>query len=648
MPVPRSFAPPRSASRSQCPAALRRGGVLALAALLLPLAGCADTSGDAARALASDLATALSQHSLEGVPLIDPNAESVFQEQASPLGGYEVDVTAGELERDGDEATVPLSWSWTVEGHEWTYDTTALLLERESEGDAEWAVDWTPATFVPELQQDERIEIRREFAPRADVVDASGEAIVTRRPVGRYGLDKANTDPAAVGASAERIAAAVGIDPAAYRAAAESAGPEAFVEALVVREGEEHLHVSPEFASIPGALVVPDEMVLAPTRRFAREVLGYVGEATAEVVEASEGAVRPGDQVGLSGLLATYDAQLRGTPETAIEAVTADGTRRTLATWDAVPGEPLAVTLDQSLQSDAEQILSQLGEESGASAIVALRPSTGEILAAANGSGNGGMNVATAGQYAPGSTFKLVTALALLRAGVAPDDTLTCPETITVDGFTFQNYDDYPAAAVGDITFQTAIANSCNTALIGARDRIDDGALASAAETLGLGAELDLGYPAAMGEVPPAEGETENAADLIGQGRILASPLAMATVAASIQAGHTVVPHLLVDRAGEAKPATPLTEAEAAALRGFMRAVVTEGSATFLGAAPGEPVGAKTGTAEYGEPGPDGAYRTHGWMVGTHGDLAVAVFVESGVSGATTAGPLLASLFERW
>jgi cell division protein FtsI/penicillin-binding protein 2 len=70
-----------------------------------------------------------------------------------------------------------------------------------------------------------------------------------------------------------------------------------------------------------------------------------------------------------------------------------------------------------------------------------------------------------------------------------------------------------------------------------------------------------------------------------------------------------------------------------------MRAVVTEGTAGFLGDAPGGPVGAKTGTAEFGTGTPPD---THAWMIATQGDLAVAVFVEEGTSGSQTAGPILA------
>jgi cell division protein FtsI/penicillin-binding protein 2 len=81
-------------------------------------------------------------------------------------------------------------------------------------------------------------------------------------------------------------------------------------------------------------------------------------------------------------------------------------------------------------------------------------------------------------------------------------------------------------------------------------------------------------------------------------------------VAASVSAGTTVVPHLLEDFTPEADPAEPLTAQEAAGLRGLMRAVVTDGSGSFLAALPGR-IGAKTGTAEYGDPGPGGALPTH-------------------------------------
>jgi cell division protein FtsI/penicillin-binding protein 2 len=307
-------------------------------------------------------------------------------------------------------------------------------------------------------------------------------------------------------------------------------------------------------------------------------------------------------------------------------------------------GEPLALTMDERVQRTAESALTSLPDGSGDSALVAVRPSDGAVLAAANGAGNA-LNAATYGRYAPGSTFKVVSSLALLRNGLDPAATVPCPRESVVDGKSFGNYDDYPADAYGRITLERAVAESCNTAFVAARERLGDGDLADAAESLGLGTDHDLGFPAYFGQVPPPESETEKAADMIGQGRVQASPLVMAAVAASVRAGRTVVPHLVDGFAPEAEPATALEDGEARALRGLMRAVVTGGSGSVLAGL--GPVGAKTGTAEYGEPGPNGELPTHAWMIATRGDLAVAAFVEDGESGSGTAGPVLAEFLRR-
>ncbi len=631
-----------------------RRWVLSVLCVVLLLPACSADPDDGPEPAVDALAAALSEHSLDGVPLVAPEAAAELSDVLEPLADYDVAVTTGEVTREDGEATATLHWAWTIEGREWTYDTTAHLVQ-DAEGDAGWQVQWQPSTLIPDLTADERLRVDRQPADRAEVLGADDEVIVTDRPVGRYGLDKALIEEDEVGEQAERIAEAVGIDPQGFRERAEAMGPRAFVEAIVLRPEDAQETVAPDFTEIPGARVLEDEIPLAPSRHFARELLGRVGPATAEVVEASEGRVQPGDEVGLSGLQARYDDLLRGTPTIVVTAVDVagcaewpvceDAPERTLVELAGEEPQDLRLTLDPQLQLKAERILhADADADSPASAIVALRPSTGAVLAAASGPGSGGLNTATEGQYAPGSTFKVVTALALLRAGLTPDDVVACPDTTTVDGRSFKNYDDYPASAVGDVPFRTAFAHSCNTALIGRRDLLGEGDLAEAAAALGLAADHDLGYPAYLGQVPEPEGETEHAASLIGQGRVLASPLAMATVAASVQAGHTVVPHLVADTTASPEPAVPLTEEEAEQLRDLMRAVVTDGSGSFLADVPGEEVRAKTGTAEYGSPGEDGAHETHAWMIGTQGDLAVAVFVETGVNGAQTAGPLLEEL----
>jgi cell division protein FtsI/penicillin-binding protein 2 len=128
---------------------------------------------------------------------------------------------------------------------------------------------------------------------------------------------------------------------------------------------------------------------------------------------------------------------------------------------------------------------------------------------------------------------------------------------------------------------------------------------------------------------------------MIGQGEVLASPLAMAAVAASVLAGEAVVPVMVENPApggGDESPAAPLTSEETDQLQEMMWAAVEGGTASFLQDVPGGRVGAKTGTAEYVA---DGEAGLHAWMIAIQDDLAVAVFVEEGESGSRTAGPIL-------
>ncbi|WP_210649000.1 penicillin-binding transpeptidase domain-containing protein [Nocardioides sp. SYSU D00065] len=620
---------------------------LGIAAVLVGVAaGCSALGGDdnePASGTADDLAAALSEHSLGEVPLTDEADRTAYAELVAPLDDVPVAVevvSVEETEASGDaeaSATATLGWSWELtDDAAWEYESTVALLPVESG----WEVDWTPAALSQELAEGDTLGLRTLSPQRGEITGAGGVALVTERPVLRYGLDKTKVDGPQVARSARRIAAILDVDVDSYVARAEAMGPEAFVEAVVLREDDAR-DVLPAFRQVPGALAVRDTLPLAPTREFAAALLGRVGPATAEIVEASEGRILAGDEVGLSGLQARYDEQLRGTPGTAVVARDAEDRLRTIHEVPATDGADLATTLDPALQQKAEQALAGLGADGPASALVAIRPSDGAILATANGAGAAGADLASTGQYAPGSTFKVVSSLALLRAGLTVDDAVDCPATTVVDGRSFKNYDDYPATSVGRITLTEAVAQSCNTAFIGNADRLGRGDLAAAAQALGLGTDHDLGFPVYFGQVPPPETETGAAADLIGQGTVLASPFAMATVAASVSAGRAVLPVLLPEHQVEqTQPEVPLTPQEADTLRGLMRAVVTSGSGRFLLDVPGE-VGAKTGTAEYGTPDAAGELATHAWMIATRGDLAVAVFVETGVSGSQTAGPVL-------
>jgi len=610
-----------------------RSGLVRLLPLLLLAGACDLVGGDPSPDDAVEkLATALTARSLEGVDLVEAPEESGKQltRIVAALKDYPVKVTAGDAEVDDKSATVTLHWAWDLPGDDWEYDARAELL---LDGDT-WRVDWAPTIVEASLTEHEVLDTTNLLARRGDIVGAGGQPIVTQRPVVRFGIDKTQVSTAETETSARRLAEALDIDVTPYVERVRKAGPKAFIEALVLREADADEITG--IGAIPGAAAIGTEIPLAPTREFAAPLLGTVGVATAELIKKSDGEIKEGDQVGLSGLQSRYDDQLGGTPGVQVEAVKEDGTERELFESPESNGEPLRLTLDLNLQEQAERILAGVGP---ASALVAIRPSTGAILAAASGPGSKGYNTATFGQYPPGSTFKMVTSLALLRAGLSPASTVQCPPTVTVDGKQFKNYDDYPSTALGAIPLREAVANSCNTALIGQRDQLGNGDLAQAAAALGIGVDHDLGFPAYFGQVPAPESETGKAASLIGQGTVLASPMAIATAMASVVEGKAVLPRLLTDHdADQVEPGEPLTANEARALRTLLRAVVTEGSGRGLADVPGPPVMAKTGTAEFGSDG-----NTHVWMTAAQGDLAVAVFVEVGESGSQTAGPLLES-----
>jgi cell division protein FtsI/penicillin-binding protein 2 len=375
--------------------------------------------------------------------------------------------------------------------------------------------------------------------------------------------------------------------------------------------------------------------MLAPTSRFAVALLGRVGPATAEILEESADDGDPryaaGDELGLSGLQRAYQEQLTGTPGFTVsvastdESLADDGVE--VAAVDPVPGEPLQTPLVPRVQLAAEDALANAELPTH---VVAVRPGTGEILAVASSESANPVNALT-GQFPPGSSFKTVTATALLEAGqVEPSSTLPCPGTITVDGREFENEDQFD---LGTVTLTEAFAASCNTTFIEQGLELPDDALATAAASYGIGSDWQLPVGIFGGSVPADAAGTGKAAAAIGQGEVLVSPAQMALVAAGIAAGPAAPVEVVGgDPAGEA-PAGP-DDAVLAQLRPLMREVVLSGTATELRDR-GDVFG-KTGTAEYGSNTPPDA---HGWFVGYQldgpaGDIAFAVLVEGGQSSS--------------
>ncbi|WP_432559594.1 penicillin-binding transpeptidase domain-containing protein [Granulicoccus sp. GXG6511] len=620
-------------------------GTAGLASLAVLLAGCgggtpAPPDPTDPTVAADRLVAALSAGDVRGIPATTDLQAELDQIMAG-MDGVRPTVTHGEVRRTAGAAEVPLTYVWPFAAAKWEYTSTGTL----TWSGTEWRVAWTAGMIHPELTSQTRLVHTSRPAPRGRILDGAQAALAEERPVLRIGLDKSRVPPAEWDAAARALADRLGVNADRFAARVQAYGPDAFVEAITLRHDADQ----PEgWRELPGAIGLQDSRALAVDRDFAPEIIGVVGAATAEQAQQAGPPVLTGDPIGLSGLQRRQDPALRGRAGAVVRLAPRPSTTGALtpATPTAPPtpiprpllfeAEPLAgrdvhTTFDADLQLRAERVMDTTA---GSAALVAVRPSDGAVVAAAVSPGSGTDPHATFGHFPPGSTFKIVTALALLRAGFTPDSPVECTATVTVDGRTFKNFTGYPADKLGRITLREAIAQSCNTALIAEHARISPADLQRAAASLGLGQDYEAGFSSFFGAVPDPRNTVAFAESLIGQGSVEASPLAMAGVAASVAAGRTVVPWLVRGYAPP-DPAAPLSADEAAALRSMMSAAVASGTATGL---TGVLAGAKTGTAEFGTASPPA---THAWLIGYADDLAVAVWVHDGTSGSAAAAPIL-------
>ncbi|MGW8064648.1 penicillin-binding transpeptidase domain-containing protein [Streptomyces ziwulingensis] len=303
-------------------------------------------------------------------------------------------------------------------------------------------------------------------------------------------------------------------------------------------------------------------------------------------------------------------------------------------------GEPgrLETTLSASVQAAAEKAVKRYGESS----VVAVQPSTGEVLAVANNRADG-FNAAFEGAVAPGSTMKIITAAMLIDNGVASmNDPAPCPDTATWRSQTFKNLTGMPADE--GATLATTFMRSCNTGFIKLIDEepLTDASLtAEAEERFGLGRnDWQTGITSFDGKVPAVSGP-DRAANAIGQGQVQMNPLNMASVTATAITGAFRQPHLVPPGLDGRRPATAkgLPQSTAAQLKQMMRLTATQGTGrTAMSGLDGD-IGAKTGSAEV-----DGQTTSNSWFTGFRNDVAAAAMTEEGGHGGDAAGPIVADV----
>ncbi|MGC4854631.1 penicillin-binding transpeptidase domain-containing protein [Micromonospora sp. DT4] len=627
--------------------------VAALTASLLTAGLLAACSGDDGPEHSADAFLAgWRSGDLQAVALVDTTGAKVpaaeVSKEIKELSG-ELAATPPTLTRQGEPkitkniatTTIRVDWSLPGQAH-WTYDRELRLVQGD---DDQWQVMWEPRVLHEQLAKGDRLGLRRDVGTRAGLLDAAGKPIVSPRPVVRVGVQPnqvtdINKLVKDLDAAFKTIRPALvpGVDLSDLPKRVAESDPGAFIEVVTLRE-EAYKQIKSRVYDLPGTKFNSDKLDLAPTREFARALLGSVDHAQADDLAAHPDKYVAGDLVGHGGLQGRYDERLRGAPglTVVVERPAEDGklapTGTELFRREPQPGQPLKTTLDVATQNAAD---GALRAEPHRAALVALRVSDGAVLAAANGPGSAGENLAFTAQVPPGSTFKMVSALGLLdRGAVTLNGPVECKKTFTVDGRSFKNSNNFE---LGSVPFRTDFAKSCNTAFASLAPKLGGDGLAAAGRSLGLEGQWDLGMDAFTGKVSTGGSPAEQAAASFGQGTTLVSPLAMAGATAAVARGAFIQPKLLIDPA-PAKPAVtdgPLKPQSIEALRAMMREVVTAGTASALKDVPGGEVYGKTGTAEFD----DNPAHTHAWIVGWRGDVAFAVFVEKGGSSTDTAVPI--------
>jgi penicillin-binding protein 2 len=540
-------------------------------------------------------------------------------------------------------------------------------------------------------------------AERGIIYDRHGVPLVENTPVWNLEVVTAALPGDAVSRTGElaELALLTGVPEVQLAASLAAADPYAPVRVGPNLDETHYLAVSERLPQLPGVSVAERAIRTYADPLIFGHVLGYVGPLNeADFKRLQPLGYQPDEVVGKVGVESGLETWLRGTDGWADVEVDARGQIvRTLTTQPAVPGRAVYLTIDAALQRATAQSLAAGLQRDGktAGASVVLDPRTGEVLAMISLPGYDTnlftrgisqadyaklladpdrplLNRAIAGQYAPGSTFKMVTAIAGLQEGkITPQTLLGCPSYINLNGWIYHNWAGYD---LGQMNVAKALALSCDTFFYQVAAMVGDVTLARYARAFGFGQAKDIEMPGVEAGLVPdriwkelqcgvpdlnsdacrwSDGDTLTFG--IGQSYLLTTPLNQAVyVAALANQGQVLKPtlvHEVRDASGrvvetEHPQVTNLVPASAAALEaareGMREEINPPYNMNYWFRAAGVPAdgGGKTGTAQWGGSGLD--LPTHAWFLFfapyVQPEIAMSVFVERGGTAEVQAAPI--------
>ncbi len=437
------------------------------------------------------------------------------------------------------------------------------------------------------LAEENRVNVRLIPPARGEIFDRHGLVIARNEP--SYRLTMVREDAGDVDAVIANLSALVELDDEDLnRALTEMKRSPPFLPVTIAdRVGWEDIsRVAVNAPALPGITPEVGLSRVYPLGPDFANVVGYVGPVSdydLSKIEDPDQLLRiPRFQIGKVGLEARMEEDLRGKAGTKRVEVNAVGrVMRELDRKEGQPGANLQLTLDHRLQNYAQ---ARLGNESAAAVVIDCE--TGDLLAIASAPSFDpnlfvqGISVTdykaltendhrplasktVQGLYPPGSTFKMVTALAALQDGViSPEETVWCPGHLEISN---RRFHCWKRAGHGHMDLQGSLRESCDVYYYDVAMWVGIEKISAMAEKLGIGIRYDLPMSAvARGRAPTKEwkatnygqdwvvGDTVNAS--IGQGFVLASPLQLAVMCARIATGRTVTPRLLKSVDGVEQP----------------------------------------------------------------------------------------------
>ncbi|MBC8286077.1 MAG: penicillin-binding protein 2 [Nitrospinae bacterium] len=570
-----------------------------------------------------------------------------------------------------------------------------------------WYLQILKWQYLTGLSENNRVRMVTLPANRGMIKDRNGETLVSIRPA--FNLYLTPEDAGDLTSSLDKLSQKISFDRKKLKKEMDQS--KSFKEVLIKGDisRKEVAFVEENNMSLPGIHIRAEPLRNYVFNSLASHTLGYLGEISkASLENQKDSSYKQGDFVGKNGLENIYESTLRG--EKGYKEVEVDVSGRELKALRKLPpqsGNNLILTLDVGVQRKLEKLMSGTAGQNLNGSVVVMKVQTGEIIAiASNPSFDPNkfaagispenwnalvtdewhplQNRSVNGQYPPGSTYKIVTALAGLEEGVIkPDTSIFCPGHFRLGR---GMYRCWKKSGHGFVNLHDALVQSCDVYFYTIGHRLGIDTIAKYAKRFGLGSPTSLGLSQEKkGLVPTTQwkllnkkepwllGETISAS--IGQGYNLVTPIQQASMMVAVANGGVLLKPYLIKRIEEPEGRSrkeffpsivgqlDVDPDHLEQIRAALRDVVNGARGTARKSRlKNIIVSGKTGTAQVvrmksneelakGEPIPV-KYRDHAWFVAfapyEKPEIAVSVIIEHGGHGGATAAPIAKAVFKKY